>query len=243
MVDPKDNEVQSDCANEEAHRQKYADDCEIVRREYLKAPTLETYVRLRGENPLIDFDVSSTGGFGWVLESQEEILRNGLDLEPALGCLDAERKCQEQIALALIRRIIERKDMVKAGETHVVSLEKAISDTFVNYCIAWCLEAVMKLDGSKIANALMVLIKYQLGVTGSDCELENGLVLNKEKAIHAAVRLKSRGVKPTYRRIGDLLGVNASTVMRWFPDRDLDKEIGKFISLLSSYGQYPEQGN
>jgi hypothetical protein len=75
MVDRKDNGVQSDCADEEARPQEYADECERVRREYLKAPTLENYVRLREENPSIDFDISTTDGFGWLLECQEEILR------------------------------------------------------------------------------------------------------------------------------------------------------------------------
>lgn len=110
MNDREDKEVQSDCADEEARQKEHAEECERVRREYLKTPTLETYVRLREENPLVDFDVSTTGGFGWVLERQDEILGCGLDLEPVLGCLDADLKSQERFALAPIQKIIERKD-------------------------------------------------------------------------------------------------------------------------------------
>lgn len=134
--------------------------------------------------------------------------------------------------------------MTRAGETHMVSRRKAISDKLVNYCIAWCLEVMLlKSHEAKISSPLIVLIKYQLGVAGSEEEFEYSLAANRQKAIHAAASLISKDEAHTYRRIGDMLGVNASTVLRWFPDGDLIEEAGKFIELLSKYGLSTDKGN
>ena len=82
---------------------------------------------------------------------------------------------------------------------------------------------------------MIVLIKQQLGTLTSQYEIEQGRLYRRSEARWIAAQLLNQGKTPTYRRIGRVLGVQVSTVMRWFPDGDFSAEAEKFAGFIRKF--------
>jgi hypothetical protein len=60
------------------------------------------------------------------------------------------------------------------------------------------------------------LIKHQLGSISSTYEFDLDKREKRQQARWIAAQIAAKGKSPTYRQIGRAMGVQASTVMRWF---------------------------
>jgi hypothetical protein len=138
------------------------------------------------------------------------------------------------MSLLLLERVIERDNIQRSGETHVVSRKKAISDTLVNYLIGTALDWMSWNDELEISRELIVLIKHQLGTLSSQYEIEQVREERRSQALTVAMQILAKGQTPTYRKVGSALGVQASTIMRWFPDRDFIAEVKAFAGMVES---------
>lgn len=199
-----------------------------ISKEYKASPTIENYVRLRRQYPEGEVEIAMSGGIEFLYSQEEELRSHGLDPETVEGFLYADMKAQAELSLCLLEKLIERKKIQKSGETHIVSRKKAISDTLVNYLIASALDGLSWSDNLKISRELIVLIKYQLGSPTSQYEIEEEKREQRREAEWIAMNILAEGRTPTYREIGRALGVQASTVMRWFPK-------GNFIADMKSF--------
>jgi hypothetical protein len=204
-------------------------------REYKKSPTIENYVRLRREQPEGEVEISTTGALEF-LSAQEKDLRSlGVDPNVVIGLFDADLGAPAEISLLLIQKIIERDNLHKSGETHIVSRKKVVSDTLINYLIGRALDGMSWTDNLEITRELIVLIKQQLGTLTSQYEIEQERLIRRSGARWIAAQLLNQGKTPTYRNIGRVLGVQASTVMRWFPDGDFIAEAEKFAGFIRKF--------
>jgi hypothetical protein len=203
-------------------------------REYKAYPTIENYARLRRENPDREIEIATTGGVEFLFSQGEELRSNGIAPNLVARVLDGELSAQAEMSLLLLARIIERDNIRRSGETHVVSRKNAISDTLVNYLIGTALDWMSWNDELELSRELIVPIKHQLGTLSSQYEIEQERQERRSQALTVAMQILAKGQIPTYRKVGSALGVQASTIMRWFPDRDFIAEVKAFVGLVES---------
>ena len=146
--------------------------------------------------------------------------------------LDADEDAISELSLLIMERIIEREAAEKAGGTHLVSRGKAISDTLVNYLTNMMLDALEWNDDMTLHRDLIVLIRYQTGGGRSEWEKEEALRKLRQEAVITAIKIACEGREPSYRAIAKALGVNASTVMRWFPTERFIHEAKKLHRIV-----------
>lgn len=187
-----------------------------ISKKYKDSPTIENYVRLRRKRPDEELEIATTGGIEFLIHAEQELLSYGISQRTITGILDADHDAQAKLALQLLELLIERQEKYKSGATHTVSRKEAISDTLINYLIACSLDALSWNDEMEISRELIVLIKHQLGSITSTYEVELDKREKKHRARIIAAQIAVKGKMPTYRGIGRAMGVQASTVMRWF---------------------------
>jgi hypothetical protein len=85
----------------------------------------------------------------------------------------------------------------------------------------------------EISRELIVLVKHQIGAVSSDYELQLKKQAQREKAVWIAAQIVARGGVPSYRKIGRILGVEASTVKRWFPDKEMVSEAKSLLDKVA----------
>jgi hypothetical protein len=204
-------------------------------KEYKKSPTIENYVRLRREYPEGEVEVSTTGGVEFLSAQEKDLRSQGLDPDVVIRLFDADLGAQAEISLLLLQKIIERDNLHKSGETHIVSRKKVVSDTLSNYLIGCALDGMSWTDNLEVTRELIVLIKQQLGTLTSQYEIDQERLNRRSQATWIAAQLLNQGKPPTYRNIGRVLGVQASTVMRWFPDGDFIAEAEKLASFIKEF--------
>jgi len=115
---------------------------------------------------------------------------------------------QAEISPLLLQKLVERDDLCKSGETHIVSRKKVVSDTLINYMIGCALDGMSWSDNLEIIRELIVLIKQQLRTLNSQYEIEQERLNRRSQAKWIAAQLLNQGKTPTYRNVGRVLGVN-----------------------------------
>jgi hypothetical protein len=191
-------------------------------KEFKESPTIETYVRLRRERPNVEIEVATTGGLEFVLFHEEQLRDYGIDPDLVSGVLDAAPEAQTELALRLMESIIQRNEKEDTGATHLISRREAISEALVNYLIGVALDGLSWNDDLLISRELIVLIKHQLGVSTSRYIEEQKIINRKFEARWMAGLLIRKGKLPSYRNIARSLGLQASTVKRWFSDQNIN---------------------
>ena len=182
---------------------------------------------LRRTNPDEKIEVAIIDGLDWLFNDDNQQLLEGLDILPQLVAktLDADPASISELCLRLMERLIERDEKQDSGKTHLVSRGEAISDSLVNYLINMMLDNLEWNDELYIPRDLIVLIRYQTGGEISDQAKKLAIRDRKFNAVWIALQLSEQGKTPSYREIARVLGVNPTTVMRWFPNNDLTEQI------------------
>ena len=200
-------------------------------------PTIEHYVELRRKYPDEVIEVAISGSIEWLF-ANESLLKT-FDIPPELvaSSLDADPVSISKLSLIIMERLIERNNAEKAGKTHLSSRGEAISDSLANYLINMMLDSLDWNDDLFIPRDLIVLIRHQIGGETSDWNKKLKTHENRSNAVWIAFQLAQQGHMPSYREIGKMLGVNATTVMRWFPNNELTermKKMGQLFDLTNS---------
>ena len=204
---------------------------------YKANPTIEAYVSMRRTQPDTLIEISNTNGLDFLLEDEKPFRDIGIEPAAFASALDANPESQSEISLVLLERLIDRKRIAKGGQAHAISRKISISDVTVNYLIGCLLDALSWTDNLLISRELIVLIKHQLGVDDSDIRSELSRAANISRAKFAAAALIDKEEKVTLRKVAKLIGVQPSTVMRWFPDNDLELQGRIYSTALKSIKQ------
>jgi hypothetical protein len=201
-------------------------------RSYKSNPTIENYVALRRKHPKETIEVAVTGGLDWLFGNERILEQFGISADLVAGTLDADPRAISELSLQLLELIIERKRAERAGRTHVVSRKLAISDQLVNLLINMMLDALDWNHHLFIPRDLIVLIRHQTG--GGDREWDKNKTLEECRwnVLQAAFKLAGQGRAPSIRAIAKDVGVNASTVMRWYSHGELAKFLENLTSLF-----------
>lgn len=204
---------------------------------YKQDPSLENYLRLRASYPSEEIEVAVIGGIDQLFPMQEELERYGFDPRCVASAMDADERALALLSLQIMEKLVEADKLSNAGQTQLTRRGLVVPDKLVDWLICVMLDALSWNDNLFIPRELIVLIRERLG--GSNRyygQIARAAQLRSSAAVLGGQFL-ARGIKPTYKMIGDALGVAPSTVMRWFPDGEFEREIQRWADL------HDEEGN
>jgi hypothetical protein len=143
------------------------------------------------------------------------------------GVLDGDDREMDELCLQLLERLIERKRLVAEGMTQLQSRCKGVSDALIDHLIVVMLEA-MQQNGMDPRPSFVLLVRERLGGANTDIFKSHKKRESQDQAIFLGFQLRRRGAQPTIRRVADILGVQPSTVSRWFPEGDFLERVEEF---------------
>lgn len=205
-----------------------------ISKAYEANPTIKSYVDLRRKYPNALIEISTNHGMHW-LYSNSEILE-GYQIDPLLvaGALDADENSICELSLLLLENLVFRNKLKATGQAHVQSHEGVIADSLINYLISMMLDAMDWNNWLFVPRDLMVLIKYQ-------CEGDVSAVARKQvvrnqmnSAAWIAAEIRENGRRGSLRDVAKIMGVNPSTVLRWFENSSFEEEVKLAISMLKT---------
>jgi hypothetical protein len=164
-----------------------------ITKKYKAGPSIENYVRLRRGNPDAEIEVSTVGGFESMFYMREELARYGIDRDLLGGILDADQDAISEMALRLMEKMIEAREIAAGGETHLIRRGLAIPDKLLDWVICCSLDGLSWNDDLIIPRDLIVLIRERLGGSNLHYEKEGEIRQNKQRAGLIAGQLMARG--------------------------------------------------
>jgi hypothetical protein len=156
--------------------------------------------------------------------------------------MDSGSEAVSEISLQLMEKIIEARKLAKMGKSHLVRRGLTIPDKLVDWLINCSLDSLSWNDDLRIPRDLIVLIRERLG--GSNPEYRQASEANEKKhnAALIAGQIKARGLKPTYKILGEMLEVAPSTVKRWFKPGEFERESEFWASSFDEHGNLHPPG-
>jgi len=204
---------------------------------YKEKPSLENYVKLRRKNPKVEIEVSVIGGMDPLFAMEPELRRYGFDPLLVASIMDADPEAINEISLQLMERIIEARKLSKTGKTHLVRRGLAVPDKLINWIITCSLDAMSWNDQLHIPRDLIVLIRERLGGSTPEYQKASRAHQNKMNAAMVGEQLRAQGVTPTFKLLGDVFGVEASTVKRWFEPGEYQRETDHWSHFFDKTGK------
>jgi hypothetical protein len=207
---------------------------------YKENPSIEQYVKLRRENPDAEIEIGVMGGIDPLFAMEPELKKHGFDPHLVARVMGAAPDAQKELSLQLMERIIEARGRSRRGETAIVRRGLAVPDKLIDWLIEVVLDAMSWNDSLEIPRELIVLIRERLGGSNSVYRQRARTRAERNSAITTAARLIAMGEKPSLRLIGKLLGVEASTIQRWFPNGDFLKRAERRSHWFDETGQFTD---
>ena len=198
-------------------------------------PTIEHYLELRRQNPGKLIEISTNWSLDWVFANEIRLSAIGIEVKDVVGSLDADEASASRLSLRLLELVAERRAREASGETHLVVRGEAISDSFINYLIAMILDALDWNDRMIIPRDLVVLIKHQLRADVSVESRNMEVRHNHDLAVSLGAHLMKQGKPFSLGIIAKIMKVERSTVMRWFKDRDFQKEVEEWHAFTDAF--------
>lgn len=211
---------------DEEHAQKISQLLELQDR-FDEDPSIENYVALRRFAPGCDMEIDQFARIDPLRSLAADLKKFGLDPVLVCGVLDGDDREMDKLCLQLLERLIERKQLVAERVTHLQSRGKGISDALIDHLIVVMLEA-MQQHGVDPRPSFVLLVRERLGGANTDIFKSHKKRESQDQAIFYGFQLRRRGAQPTICRVADKLGVQPSTVSRWFPDGDFLERVEEF---------------
>ena len=205
---------------------------------YKENPSIETYVKLRRENPDDEIEVRAHSSLEHVFFLEPELRKFGFDPSLVTGSMDGNAKAISELSLQILEKIISSRSLAKSGKTHLARRGLTVPDKLITWLITCMLEGLSWSDQLHIPRDLIFLIRECLG--GSNPEYDKLLDAHEKRkeAIWVGSQLKARGINPTIRMLSRIFKVAPSTVKRWFPAGDFSKEVTRLSSMFDEKGNH-----
>lgn len=204
---------------------------------YKRNPTMETYLALRRAHPDAGIEISASGGLDTLFQIEPELRKYGFDPADIAGILDANPDAISKVALQCMEKLIVAKELVAKGETHLVGRGMALPPSLVDWIIVVALDGMSWTDQLEIPRDLMVLIQNRLGGVRGKYFRNFELHERKQTALMIAGQMLARGDKPSIRGLARILGLEASSVSRWFEEGEFERESKDFAAWFDENGR------
>jgi len=195
-------------------------------------PTLDEYLASYGKEETLERQSFYGELFEVVLQLKPQFKNFDISMYEFMGALDGDTECVEVVCHQLLSALKMRRDMEAAGNAHVQSNNLAISDSLLNYLILIIFEAMIGRGAPCLPASLFVLIREQLG--GVNNKHQKSFITNnrKKQALWIGLSLFREGEILSLHKVAKTMGVEASTVQRWYPGGKLMDEVKKWDKLL-----------
>lgn len=204
---------------------------------YKLNPTMENYLALRRADPDAEIEVSASGGLDTLFGIEPELQKHGFDPSDIAAILDADHQAISKVALQCMEKLIVAKELAANGETHLVGRGVAMPLSLIDWIIMVALDAMSWTEKLEIPRDLIVLIQNRLGGVQGKYYRHRELRQRKHNALFLAGQMLARGGKPSIRQLARLLGVEASSVSRWFAEGEFERESQRFASWFDEKGK------
>jgi hypothetical protein len=206
-------------------------------RAYKENPSMERYLKLRRESPHEEIEISFLGGVEALCCLEPELQKFGFDPALVASIMDADPEAISELSLQIMEKLAAARSGRRKGSTHLIRRNLAIPDKLVDWLISCMLESLSWNDHLYIPRDLIVLIRERLGGSRSEYKKTVQTYELRRNAMIIGGQLMAQGVKPSFRMVGRILGVAASTVKRWFSDGDFEREVTRISSWFDKNGR------
>jgi hypothetical protein len=189
--------------------------------------SIESYVALRRFAPGCDTEIHQFAGVDPLQALGQELEQAGLDRALVCGALGGDDRDIDELCLQLMEGLIGRKRLEARGETHLQGRGIGISDALVGHLIVSMME-VLQQDCLEPRPSFVLLVREQLGGASTAIYKSHTKFLGRNRAVFLGMQIKRRGEQPTIRQIAATMGVQPSTVSRWFPGGDFLEQVERF---------------
>ncbi len=204
---------------------------------YKQNPTMETYLALRRADPDAEIEVSPSGGLDTLFGIEPELQKHGFDPSDIAAILDADHEAISKVALQCMEKLIAAKELTSKGETHLVGRGIAVPLALIDWIIMVALDAMSWTEKLEIPRDLIVLIQNRLGGIKGKHYRHSELRQRKQHALFIAGQMLARGEKPSIRQLARLLGIEPSSVSRWFAEGEFERESQRYASWFDENGK------
>lgn len=203
---------------------------------YKKNPTMETYLALRRAHPDAEIEISASRGLDTLFRIEPELQKHGFDSSDIAAILDADHEAISKVALQCMEKLIAAKELAAKGETHLIGRGMAVPLALVDWIIMVALDGMSWTEQLEIPRDLIVLIQNRLGGVQGKYYRNSELRERKQNALFIAGQMLARGEKTGIRQLARLLGLEASSVSRWFTEGEFERESQRYASWFDENG-------
>lgn len=203
---------------------------------YKQNPTMETYLALRRAHPDAEIEISASGGLDTLFLIEPELQKHGFDPSDIAAVLDSDPEAISKVALQCMEKLIAAKELAAKGETHLVGRGMAVPLALVDWIIIAALDGMSWTEQLEIPRDLIVLIQNRLGGIQGKYYRNTELRERKQTALFIAGQKLARGEKTGIRQLARLLGLEASSVSRWFAEGEFERESQRYASWFDENG-------
>ncbi len=214
----------------------------VLTKAYKRNPTIENYLTLRRENPEGEIEVAIHGGIDQLYYMESELARYGISADEFVSVFDADNHAISRFSLFFMEKIVEARDLAKAGQTQLVRRGLAVPDKLIDWFITCSLDAMSYYDQLEMNRDLIVLIRERLGGPFPEYETGSEIHQKKQNAAIMGGALKAQGVKPSLRQIAKLMDVAPTTVMRWFEPGEFETAVERYAKWFNPDGTLRDFG-
>jgi hypothetical protein len=191
---------------------------------YDRETTIAQYLKLRRTVGSTAIDSHRFFSFDVMLLLDKELRKHSIDPRLVAGVLDGDDHKLDELCLQIMESLEARRALEMQGHTQLQAREVAIPDSLIDFLIIFALEACEQV-GLVPPTSLVILTRERLG--GSNPARYERYTVGEKK--HVAVRIAiahlEMGLDISLRRVAKEMGVQPSTVKRWFEDRNFEQYV------------------
>lgn len=181
---------------------------------YWRDPSIQNWISCR-EAGIIP-KIRRYGGESWLGISEPILQRMGLDQKTFIKALDIDDITIQNLCIKSLKSIQAHQDAKSKGETHLSRRKDMFSLEVVDWLICVMMDSFYWYERDEIPIDLRMLIRYRLIPGASRIEDQLAVVKERKNAIWIASQIRAKGLKPSFRSVAKIMGIEPSTVKRWF---------------------------
>lgn len=199
-------------------------------------PTPANYVRLRRANPKTLFRTEQFGGLEPVLAIEADFISAGIETGLVMGVVDADEGRINALSLQLLEKLASRD--AGSGADRGKLWKGKEGNPLVDYLICIMIDSIEWNGKEMLPRDLAMLIKERMKGSRADLHARAKTREKKSQAVFVAAQMINRGEKPTLEAVSKIIGVDKTTVRRYFEGRT-SEFIQKAKALAKNMQKYP----
>lgn len=163
---------------------------------------------------------SRFGGFEWIPAVESVLSKYGITQEDYIGILDIDEHKIKIVCLKILEHMARSTELANEGKTHLVRRFNVMPPETIDWLICCMIDAFDWHGEPEWPIDLIMLIRFRLIPSMSKIEQHGRMMRNRRRAEWIGGSLTAQGKAATFRSVALQMGVQPSTVKRWFKSLD-----------------------